>query len=426
MQIVSIAARLHMPMAAVALALGLAAGGAGAATPASTAAPLFALSRITAVSVPAESATRFTVTLAGVPADDAPSFSWYLQLARTAPGSRAASCTNRVLAGGARLSQLEYRWTNQGASFTWYHGAVGSYRADRSYGCDQSAIGRSGYPGTVTLVVENEYQHCTASFPGLDAGTKPELGPPASCALGGYSLTASLLPVPAALLALYGRVDTELGAILARARHGGVTPAGALADSLNAILQEQSSAYGRLFPPVWGCDFDGLFHAVVVARTAFAQPAPAGSLADDSTDMRQLDRALASCERSATNPDGAPRAVVAQAERLSAEASALRAGAGRGSGAAALLARRRAGIAASLDSLVTREFPTVFGMSFIGLVEHTLEISAAAARAERAARAPRSVGTVAAVEGILAPERAISRALHTQQQRVVRAENKNS
>jgi hypothetical protein len=424
MQIVSIAARLLRPMAIVAVLLGAAADadGAPAAKPDASSAPLFSLSRIMAVPVAAESAARFTVTLAGVAADDPPTFTWYLHLSPAAPG--ADTCNNAVLAGGTRVSPLEYRWVDQGPSFVWYQGASGSYPADRSYGCDRAAIGHSGYPGTVSVLVENEYQHCTASFAGALAGPRPEYGAAAGCALGGYSLTASLLPVPAALLALYRSFDTELAALVRRARQGGTTRAAAITGSLDAILRQQSGAYGRLFPPVWGCGFAGLFNAVVAAETALAVQVSSASLARDSSAMRGLDRALASCEQSSTSPDGALRAVVAQVGRLTAATSALSAKDGRGG--AAVVAKRRTGIDASLDSLVAHEFPTVFGMSFTSLVQRTLEISVGATLAERTAGAGQSGRTLAALESILGPEQEISGALQKQQRRVVRAENKNS
>lgn len=431
MRIVSIIARFFVTLAAVAVGVSLAAGGADGAQPVLPSASFFELSRIEAVSVPAESATRLSVTLSGVHANDAPTFSWYLQLARTDPASVAGVCSNVPLSGGKRLSARVYRWVNQTSSFLWYHGPAGAYPADRSYGCNQAAIGRAGYPGTVTLVVENEYQHCTASFTGLTAGSKPAFGPPASCALGGYSLSASMLPVPAALLALYRSFDTKLGAIVGQARQSKLTGAAALTASLDAILAQQSSAYERLFPPVWGCSFAGLFHAVVVAQTALDTQIAVGAagaraaLADDSAEMRDLAHAVASCAQSPTNSGGAPRAVVEEVDRLSAQTAALRAQDASQAGASPL-DKRIAGIDDSLNSLVSHAFPTVFGMPFIGLVEKTLGISAAAALAERDAAAGKSGPTLAALEGILGPEQATSRALVKQQKRVIRAENKNA
>jgi hypothetical protein len=395
----------------------------------------FTVSPITAVAVPAESATRFSVTLAGVHSNDAPTFSWYLHLPPAGRGPDAAACSDGVLAGGKRVDARDYVWVSQPSSFLWYHGAVGAYPADRSYGCDQALIGRSGYPGSVTVVVENEYQHCTASFAGVTSGAKPEYGPAASCAIGGYSLGAALLPVPAALSALYRTLDNELGTIVGQARRGKITSTRALTSSLQAILAQQSGAYERLFPPVWGCGFSGLFHAVLVAQAALGrQPgaaaasgdAAAASLADDAADMRGLADAVASCARSATSAGGAPPAVVKEVERLSAETSALRTGARQRSVGAAPLEKRLAGIDDSLDSLVSHTFPTVFGMPFIGLVDNTLGISAGAELAEQDAAAGKSGQTLSALEGILGPERATTRALAKEQRRVVRAENKNS
>src|SRR5579872_876476 len=160
------------------------------ATSPSSGRTMFSLSALRATAMPGQAATRYSVTVAHVPADDAPTFTWYLHV--TGPG---VACSDAVLAGGRRLSTAEYVWVNQRSSFVWYTGAAGSYPTDRSYGCDQGDLGRGGYPGTVTLVVENEYQHCSASFAGVAPGAGPRWGPPASCALGGYSLGASTLPV---------------------------------------------------------------------------------------------------------------------------------------------------------------------------------------------------------------------------------------
>jgi len=112
--------------------------------------------------MPGQAATRYSVTVAHVPADDAPTFTWYLHV--TGPG---VACSDAVLAGGRRLSTAEYVWVNQRSSFVWYTGAAGSYPTDRSYGCDQGDLGRGGYPGTVTVVFENDSQHCTATFAGI-------------------------------------------------------------------------------------------------------------------------------------------------------------------------------------------------------------------------------------------------------------------
>ena len=125
----------------------------------------------------------------------------------------------------------------------------GAYSADRSYGCDQSSIGHDGYPGTVTVVFENDSQHCTATFPGTTSGPRPQYGPEPVCALGGYIP----LPVPLRLLQLYSKVDEQLTVLVREVQRGTLTNRhGALDGAVAAVVLPQSDAFGSLFPPVWG------------------------------------------------------------------------------------------------------------------------------------------------------------------------------
>ncbi len=286
-----------------------------------------------------------------------------------------------MLAGGRRLSAGEYVWVNQQASFVWYTGAPGSYPDDRAYGCDQADLGHGGYPGTVTLVVENEYQHCSASFAGIAPGGQARSGAPATCALGGYSIGASTLPVPASLITLYRRFDAEVNGLILQARQHTITTA-TLAAALESIRGQQQSAFARLFPPVWGCSFDGLFDGVSVAKASLdaqtaqlatgSRPSPA-SLAGDRIDLQSLARGLAACQATATSSGGAPRAVVRAVQRLLTEVSGL-GGARSGARGLAYLRAHLPAIDSGLDSVVSRSFPTVYGMRYIDLVERTLTV----------------------------------------------------
>jgi hypothetical protein len=332
------------------------------------------------------------------------------------------------------VSATEYVWVNSGPSFVWYHGVKGSYPGDPAYGCDQARIGVDGYPGTVSVVAENEYQHCDVSFAGVSAGSRPRYGALARCGVGGYTLGASTLPVPAALLSLYHTLAAELAALLQRTREGKITDGKALAAALRPLLGDQQTAFGQLSPPVWGCSFGGFFDAVLLANAALRgdalAPGAGGIVAAPSlpvaeAELGALARAVAACRRSPTNADGPPAAVVGALERLSAAASKLHGGQGAGKGAA-LLDARLAGIGDSLDSIVSRSFPTVFGIPFIDLVDRTLAEDAAAGAAQRAADVEDTSQTVAALQAILAPTQTTARGLHKQEVRVVARENSNS
>ena len=207
-------------------------------------------------------ATRYEVTVTNAPVGNAPFIRWYLDLK---PGSTNARCSNDVLPGGTKAGPGRYVWKNQGLSFMWYHGPKGSYAARRSYGCDQAKLGRNGYPGTVTVVFENDSETCTASFAGIATSAKPQDGPAAVCQLGGYLP----LPVPRALLRAYAGASASLNALLQRAQAGAIHGT-QLADAIRSALKSEADAF-RLFPPVWGCRFEVLFQAVLDARTALGE-----------------------------------------------------------------------------------------------------------------------------------------------------------
>jgi hypothetical protein len=417
---------------AAAVALSVALGSTAGAFRASAAArpAFFTLSPIGARALPGtSSATRYTVAVSHPPANNAPSYLWYVHLTAADPG-----CTDSVLPGGRRLSATEIVWANQGSSFVWYHGAKRTYRADRSYGCDQAKIGVGGYPGSVTIVAENEYQHCTASFAGTVSGPTPQDGLRPVCALGGYSLGPSTLPVPAQLVGVYGALSAGVRALLARAGRGDLDGA-AVTAALAPLLRAQQASFGRLFPPIWGCRFETLFSEVTLAKAALErqiaglasakQPTSAGLRGDEAA-VGALAASVRGCGGSVPSSAGAPRTVLAALDRLEAESAALRTRAGRGAAGSAYLNAGLAAFERHLDAVVKADFPPVFGMSFIELVDRTLAENAAVTRVELDAEAQNRAGTVAALRDVLGTSGSIGQELRVQAKRVVATENKKS
>ena len=271
-------------------------------------------------------------------------------------------------------------------SFVWYHGAKGSYPSDRSYGCDQGELGQGGYPGTVTVVFENDSQHCTATFVGVASGSEPAFGPQPLCALGGYLP----LPVPHRLLAIYATADRNLTTLIRRVQSGKFTGGGAeLARAIDTILRPQTRAFDQLFPPVWGCDFGAVFSPMVQVRTAFetqvedlaAGKRPSSSALDeDVTLLRAAASSVRACKPSATRPLGAPQAVVVALDRLAAESAALR------TAPPAVRGAKLRSINDALATVVKRSFPLVFGMSYGDLLDRVIPENSAIQLAEQRGR----------------------------------------
>lgn len=379
------------------------------------------MSPIKATAVPAFGATRYQVTVADVPHANPPAFTWYLHLTAAAA---AGACNDAPVAGGQRLSATEYAWPDQSATFLWYHGSAGSVAGDRRYSCGQAALGRS--PGTVTVVAENEFAHCSATFDGLVAGAARE-GQPAGCALGGYTLAANLLPVPSRLLTLYRSLTVEVAQVVERARAGKLPPAAALADELKQIVAQQQHAFGQLFPPVWGCSFDSFFNDVVAARAALAAPLAAGTTSSqalvgaDAQATAALARAVDACKRTSTSPGGAPPAVTRALAQLADGAAAL----GK-LGSTTELSSRRSQLSSSLEAIVSGEFPRVFGLRFIDLVAGLGSEQTAAAAAEHAASSDDTGQALSALEGVLGETSSISTGLERTQKHVIALENSRS
>ena len=423
--------RIHRPLhfagrlsLALASALALDPAAAHAAAP-GAAGSFFNVSPIQAVSPAAGSVTRYRVTVTNAPPGNAPYARWYLDL--KPPASTALACSNLVLPGGEQVAQNRYLWKNLGTAFVWYHGAKGTYGAHRAYGCDQSRIGRDGYPGTVTVVLENDSQHCTATFAGTAGGARPEYGPKPVCALGGYIP----LPVPRGLLQIYAKAEMELRALIQQVQRGTVTGrSGALGRALDAILQPQSASLNQLFPPVWGCGFEAVFSQVLQVRRAFgAQIAElaagkqlAGStLAEDAGYMKAMAGGVRACRPTSTSPIGVPGPVFAAVNRLTAEAVALRERAGRAALDPALLETRLRSLAAKFNDLVSRSFPVVFGMSYSDLVNRVLSESSSIELAKRAAQAGNTGAAISALKQVEGREQAIGGALRKQATRSAKA-----
>ncbi len=390
------------------------------------ASPFFRLSPIRAVS-PAPSLTRYSVTVTNAPVGDAPYARWYLQL--KTPASAGGACSDVIRAGGQRLSQTRFVWKNQGSSFVWYHGAEGAYASDRSYGCEQSRIGHDGYPGTVTVVFENDSQHCTATFAGTGGVTRPEYGPVPVCALGGYIP----LPVPRRLLQIYSKVDAQLTVLVREVQRGTLTNRhGALGRAVAAVLLPQSDAFGSLFPPVWGCGFAGVFEQALQARLAFGTQIaelaagmrlPHTTLGADAGYMKALAGGVRACEPSASSPIGAPTPVVRAVSRLAAEASALSERAGRASIALGMLETELRGLDSQFEQVLNKSFPLAFGMRYSALLNRMLVESSSVELAQRAAQAGNAGAAVLALKQAVAQQAAIGSALHKQAARSKKAAN---
>ena len=391
-----------------------------ATNPAASSSLFFRMSPVQAVGSEGLSATRYSVQVTNAPVGNAPYARWYLDLKPSSSTGR--SCTNDVLPGGVRLKGSRYVWKNQGMSFVWYHGAKGSYPSDRSYGCVQGELGQNGYPGTVTVVFENDSQHCTATFVGVASGSEPAFGQQPVCALGGYLP----LPVPHKLLATYASVDRNLTALIRRVESGKFTGGSAeLARAINTILRPQTKAFDHLFPPVWGCGFGAVFGPMVQVRAALEtqvedlaagrQPS-SSALDEDVTLLRAAASSVRACKPSATRPLGAPEAAVVALDRLAAESAALRATPPAERGA------KLRSIDDALATVVERSFPVVFGMPYGDLLDRVIAENSATQLAADAAGTRGTAAVVSALKRVAAPEVAIKDGLRKQAKRAADAE----
>jgi hypothetical protein len=406
------------------LAGALASADARAATPTGY---FFGVSRVQAVSSAVGSVTRYSVTVTNAPVGNAPFARWYLDV--RPPVSAGLACTDLVLPGGVRVAPNRYLWKNLGTAFLWYHGAKGAYSADPAYGCDQSRIGHGGYPGTVTVILENDSEHCTATFTGTARGAQPEYGPKPLCALGGYIP----LPVPRRLLQIYATADRALAALIQQVQRGAATgQGGAFGRALDAIVQPQTDALNQLFPPVWGCGFEGVFNEVLQVKRAFGaqiaelaagKPLASSALGEDVGYMKAMAGGVRACRPTATSPIGVPLQVSRTVNQLTAEAVALRNQASRATTEPALLAAKLQSLAAQLNGLVSSSFPVVFGMPYSDLLNRVLSQSSAVEVAKRAARAGNTGAALTALREVAGHEQAIRSALRKQANRSAKAAN---
>ena len=389
----------------VCLGLGPASANSRGSKPAVSESFFFRVSPIEAVAVPG-SATEYTVRVTNIPFADAPYARWYLKV----PASTGRSpCANVRLFGGERLGPGRYVWKNRGRSFIWYHGD-----------CAEARPGLAGSPGTLRVVLENDSEHCSATFKGWSKGQASDHGPAAVCVLGGY------LPfsVPRQLLRLYASVNNKLSALIQRVRSGSFR--GSPEDfghAIDAVLQPQRDAF-KLFLPVWGCRFDGLFEPVLKGKSALeAQLAnidgggrlPATARGTDTGDMTAILDDLRACTPTATRPIGVPAAVVAAVGALKARADALRARDDRKIDKAKLQL-----ISERLDTIV-KGFPAVFGIPYADLVTRVIAENAAIAAAKQAARSRGAEAATPALERAAGHERIIGRALRKEAKRAAKA-----
>jgi hypothetical protein len=289
------------------------------------------------------------VKVVRAPAHDGPDLQWSL-----APAGGAA-CENRSYGVGVRSLGGLVGWDQQGPTFRW-------------------TFEPGACTGTVSIVAENSYEHCTAKAV-VAAGRVTSASP--ACALGGYSVGFSTLPVPADVFDAYGRVAAEL-------RKPPKTAAAAV-QAIRTAIRAQNRAFA-LFPPVWFCSFSSLLEPIVAVRVDMlgGTRVPA--------DLRAAKAALAKC---------APAGIRTAFARAAGSTSP-----------------------AALDAALAH-VPPVFGFEFAGLVDRVAAESIALDRARRAAGAEnlalagRDLATASSSAG------SFRRALDHYQHHVVRVENAN-
>jgi len=332
----------------IAVVLALASvGAAAAATPSKSG--FFQVSRV-GTSTQANTLS-FTVAVSHVPPGDKPTLEWSI-----APTGGAA-CENNAYPGATLSRNGLVVWDEQGPTFQWIRGKGASCA------------------GTVSVVAENQYEHCTAKVIVGRAGAKSAIP---ACALGGYAIGFSTLPVPAGVFKAYGTVSAEL-----------VRPArtaAAAATEIRDALRAQNAALA-LFPPVWFCNFEKTFTPIAALRADLTT----GARAAASSDARAAQQALSKC---------APTSVRSAFARLAASPSPT-----------------------VLDATLAHEFPPVFGFRFSDLVDRVAAEEVALAAAEGA------TGNAAAVTHQITAARtsalAISSGLDGYQKKVERVENAN-
>jgi hypothetical protein len=330
--------------------LALSAAGAAAATPLPSA--FFKLSRVQ-VSTHGDS-RFFTVSVTHVQPNDGPVLSWSLS------PTGGASCEDSGYPGGTRSRNGLVFWDQQGPTFRW----------------DLGSSGRCA--GRVSVVAENQYEHCTATV-----ATTPKATTSAApaCALGGYAVGFSTLPVPASVFQAYTRVQAQLS--------GPPRSAAAAEREIRKALEAQTAAFA-VFPSIWFCNFARTFAPIAALSADFARRADAAA----RRDARTAERAL-SC---------APTAVRQ---------------------AFATLARSATPQPALLAATLEHYFPTVFGLRYDDLVQGFAVESVALGKAEAATAAGNSGAAEAEIAAVARSVNGLSTGLSRYQAAVVRVENAN-
>jgi hypothetical protein len=389
---------------AIATGVAGAADGQAAAVRNSISSEFFAMSPIRAEFVPTAAATQFSVALRNVSPGNQPNFRWSLTLDRSAVASATRSvCEDEKLAGGHRIGADEFVWANQGPSFLWY------------------ATSGAKCAGLVTVVAENEYEHCTASLEVPLPSPDLESGRPASCELGGYTIGPSTLPVPARLLKGYAVTSSVLAQLAAETRRG-TLPRDRLVRLVDTLLARQRSSIRNLFPPVYGCRFSTVFQPLVGSATAvdeqLAQLRAGKGISDPTlaivtTDLSGAVKQLRLCE----GPAGAPGSVVSALQRVVAQArTALQ--------TRTSLDAKLTALASSLDAALER-FPSVFGVPYRQLVDELAALDSGMALAKEHVRSGDIRGAAGALSSAVAPSTAMRKALVHHQKQVIKAENAN-
>lgn len=331
-------------LAVTALLVLIAADGAAAAK--IPGAAFFRLSRVHVQTTPG--ALLFNVSVTQVPPTDRPTLEWSL-----APRGGSA-CENSSYGPGTVSRNGLVVWDQQGPGFRW------AFKAGRCR-------------GKVAVVAENQYEHCTATVSVSASGSKSAAP---ACALGGYAIGFSTLPVPA-------RVSEAYGIMRARLSTRPRTAAAAVA-AIDAALRAQTAAFTE-FPPVWFCPFTRVFTPVEALRIDLSRGARAGA------DAAAVERARAKC---------APSSVRAAFARVASSPSA-----------------------AALDAALAHGFPTLFGFRFGDLVDRVAAETVALDAARAAAAARRLKAATQQLATASTSANSIATALDHYQRRVERIEN---
>jgi hypothetical protein len=294
----------------------------------------------------------FTVAVRHVPPGDRPTLAWSLS-----PRGGAA-CENASFPGGTRSRNGLVVWDQQGPTFRWTFGS-GSRCA-----------------GTVSVVAENQYEHCTAT---VAVTPKRARSAVPACALGGYAVGFSTLPVPAGVFHAYDQIQAQLT--------GPPGSAAAEAKRIRTALRVQGASFA-LFPPVWFCNFKRTFTPIAALRADLTQrPTSARS------DVRAAQRTLATC---------APAPVRTAFERMAAS---------------------RRPSPAELAATLARYFPPVFGFRYEDLVNRVAAEEVALISAEAAAASGKPNAAARQIAAAALTARALSAGLDRYQRHISRVEN---